>query len=460
MRKKLMLLFLELLLLTVIPLGVKAAPADMPTSVGVLTLTEAINTALANNQSILQAKLSVDFASARYQEAQNAFNPQLAISETTGRQYVESNQTKAYNFSSNKWQTVSTNEKLQNSYGTKLSLQLPLYSGQRLEANREQAAQNIEQSKANTLKTRQNLILDTTTAYFTLLQSYNSLDLARQSFEQMQAHLKNASLNYENGIVAKSDVLRAEVELAAAEQSLAKAENNVQLARTSLCNVMGVDLNTSFTVSNILSATYQLEELDRYLGIARQNRPELKAMSAQISGAKAAITTAQSGNLPTVNLTGAYEWNGDSKSNPFPPGYTSWSIMISANWNAFDGGITSSRVTQAQKNLNISQSQERQLMDNILLEVTQAYFNVQDAAKRLSTARKAAAKADDDFRISQLRYKSGLSTNVEVLDSHVAFLNAKNSLIQTQFDYHTSYAKLLKAAGTLDSSERIKGYEQ
>ena len=456
MRKKLALLFFELLLIVLIPFGAKGAPVDMPTTANVLTLAEAINTALANNQSIIQANLGVDLADARYQETTRAFNPQVALSQTAGRQYTDSYQTKAYNFAADHWQKVNTNETFKYNYDTKVTLQLPLYTGHRLEANQEQAAQTIEQTKATALKVRQNLILDTITAYFTLLQSYNTLDLARQSTEQMQAHLKNAALNYDNGIVAKSDILRAEVELAAAEQNQAKAENSIELAKTTLCNIMGVDLHTEFRANNILSNTYPLQLIDQYLTSSRQERPELAAISAQLNGAQAAITAAKSGTLPTVNLTGTYDWKGES----LPPGDASWSVILSANWNVFDGGITASRVTQAQKNLNISQSQERQLLDNITLEVTQAYFNLQDAAKRLATAQKAAVKSDEDFRIAQLRYKSGLNSNVEILDSHVAFLNANNSLIQTQFDYHTSYARLLKAAGILNSSERMTGYEQ
>ena len=294
-----------------------------------LTLDDAINTALANNQTIIQAGLGVELATARYQETQHAFNPQLALSETAGRQYADSYQTKAYNFDSNKWQKVDTNEMLQYNYDTKLSVQLPLYTGHRLEANREQAAQNIEQTKANAVKTRQSLILDTTSAYFTLLQSYNTLELAHESTEQMQVHLKNATLNYNNGIVAKSDILRAEVELAAAEQNLAKAENSVQLAKTTLCNLMGVNLHTDFRVSNLLSAAYSVQDLDRYLAIARQTRPELAAMNAQINGASAAMTAAQSGNLPTLNLNGAYDWRGNS------PDMLERSVMSVSALNSF-----------------------------------------------------------------------------------------------------------------------------
>lgn len=454
MQKKYIFICIQLLLMTIfIPLGAQAAPNAALISDNILTLNDVINTALANNETMIQANLGVELVTARYQETNNAFNPQLTLSEAAGRQYTDSYQTKVYNFDSSKWQKIDTNEVLQYNYDTKLSLQLPLHTGHRLEATREQAAQNIEQTKATLLKTRQNLILDTTTAYFTLLQSYNSVDLALESKEQMQVHLKNANLNYDNGIVAKSDILRAEVELAASEQNLAKAENNVQLAKTTLCNLMGIDLHTDFHISNLLSATYTIQDLEIYLTSAQQNRPEQAAINAQINGANAAVTIAKSGNLPTLNLNGTY----DLKGNSFPPGDTSWSLMLNANWNVFDGGITKSKVTQAQKNLNISQSQERQLMNSITLEVTQAYFNLQDAAKRLSTAQKAADKSDEDFRISQIRYKSGLGTNVEVLDSHVAFVNAKNNLIQTQYEYQTNYAKLLKAAGIIDSQREDEG---
>ena len=93
------------------------------------------------------------------------------------------------------------------------------------------------------------------------------------------------------------------------------------------------------------------------------------------------------------------------------------------------------------------------------LEVTQALFNLEDAAKRLLTAQKASVKADDDFRISRARYLAGIGSNIEVLDSHVAFVNAKNNLIQTQFDYYAGYARLLRATGELTSAERMENHE-
>ena len=298
-------------------------------------------------------------------------------------------------------------------------------------------------------------ILDTITAYLTLLQSYYTLDLARESVEQMQAHLKIASLNYDNGLVAKSDVLRSEVELAAAEQSLSKAENNVQLSRTTLCNLMGIGLDTELKTSPIGFPTYTPPPLPSLLAQAAKNRPELAAVSAQVSSADAAVTAARAGNLPTIMLNASYDWRGDA----YPTLEENWNVIITANLNVFDGGITASRVTQAKKNADIAESQKRQLADQVTLEVTQALYNLEDAARRLATAKKVSVKADDDYRIAGVRYRGGVSSNVEVLDTHVAFINAKTNVIQTNFDYYTSYAKLLKSVGILDAAERMEKHD-
>lgn len=438
--------FLYCLLITLfIPSTLQASPA-MPSQQ--FTLNQAIQLALQNNQTILQSNLNMDLSTARYEEAQRAFAPQLIFAESIGRQYAESYETKAYNFNATKWQKITTNEMLQNTYSSKFSLQVPLYSGHRLEANREQAAQNAKQTTALSTKTRQNLILDTTTAYFSLLQSNNSLNLAEEAKAQMQAHLNNTMINFENGIVPRADILRAEMELASAEQTLSKAKNSVQLSQTALCNLMGIDLHTNIEAAALSETVYPLQELSTYITLAKQFRPELLAAHAQTNSAQAALTAAKSGHLPSLNLNSAYEWKG----NAYPPGDSSWNVLLTATWNVFDGGITTSKIVQAQKALEISQSQERQWLDTIELEVTQAYFSILDAANRLTTARKATLKADEDFRIAQLRYQGGLSSSVELLDSHVAFLTAKNNFIQSQYDYHTNYARLLKASGRIEAT--------
>lgn len=422
---------------------------------GVLTLNEAVALSLQRNRSLEQASLAVEVSSARRREVAGGFSPQLSLQESFGRQFADSTKVKAYDFSTQTWKKVMTDESWKNSFDTRVFFQMPLFTSGRLEANYRQADFNVAQVKANLDKTKQGLILDTITAYLTLLQSYNSVEIARQSVEQMQAHLKVATLNYDQGLVAKTDKLRSEVELAAAEQNLAKAENNVNLSRTTLCNLMGIDLTTQFTAKPIDQISYVLPPLSSLLDQAAKTRPELAAVSAQARAAGAGVTAAKAAYLPTVSLNASYDWRGET----YAKNEENWTLLVVANLNVFDGGITAAKVTQAEKSASIVESQKRQFADQVTLEVTQALFNIEDAAKRLATAQKASSKADEDFRIARARYRGGISSNIEVLDSHVAFINAKNNLIQTQFDYYANYAKLLKSVGILSGAERMEAHE-
>ena len=441
------------LCISLFPLSVMAA-ADPPPAAK-LTMQEAVSLVLKRNRSIQQAVLTIDAAKARRKEISGSFLPQISLQESFFRQFADSTKTKAYDFSTRTWKKVMTDDSWKSSYDTRVFFQMPLFTSGRLEANYRQAAYSVAQTEANLDKTRQSLILDTITAYLTLLQNYNSAALARQSVEQMQQHLRIAALNYEQGMVAKSDVLRSEVELAAAEQKLAKAENSVNLARTALCNLMGIPLDSQFIAQPIQTPTYRTPPLAALLEQAAASRPELAAVSAQTHAAGAAVTAARAGHLPTISLNANYDWRGET----YLKNEENWNVMVVANLNVFDGGITASRIEQAKKNAAVVESQQRQLADLVALEVTQALFNLEDAAKRLLTAQKASVKADDDFRISRARYLAGIGSNIEVLDSHVAFVNAKNNLIQTQFEYYAGYARLLRATGELTSAERMENHE-
>ena len=427
-----------------------APPAD-----GLINLNEAVALSLQHNYSLQQAALSVDVSSARRREIAGTFLPQISIQESFGRLFADNTNIKAYDFSSQTWKKVTTDDSWKNSYDTRVFFSMPLFTSGRLEANYRQADFNLAQVKASFDKTKQGLILDTITAFLSLLQSYYTVDLARESAEQMQAHLKIAALNYDQGLVAKTDVLRSEVELASAEQTLSKAENNVKLARTTLCNLMGIDLNTEFKAKPIGLPTYAPPPLPSLLATAAKSRPELAAVSAQVSSSGAAVTAAKAGYLPSITLSASYDWRGET----YPTIEENWNVLVMANLNVFDGGITASRVTQAEKTADIAKSQKRQLADQVTLEVTQTLFNLEDAAKRLATAKKVSTKADDDYRIAGVRYRGGINSNVEVLDTHAAFVNAKNNVIQTHFDYYVNYAKLLKAVGILDSAERMEAHE-
>lgn len=331
-----------------------------------------------------------------------------------------------------------------NNFDNKISLVYPIYTGGKTEGLIEQAKLNLQIMDLDVEKVRQQVRLDATTAYFKLLQTRNLMELNRESVDRLAAHLANVKLKHQAGTVAKTDVLRSEVELADAEQSLIRAENNHQLALASLNHVLGLPLDAEIAVKEVLSYKTAVVVLPDCVEYALKHRLEVGQAKASVAAAGQSVNIAASGYRPTVTATAATGWNDED----FPGMHNhNWSIGITANYSIFDSGLTKSKVKQADAAVAAASAQERNTRDSVELEVRQAYLNLKEAEKRIATNQVAVGKAEEDYQIAQVRYRSGVGTNLDVIDAQVALTQAKTNHVQALYDHNVSRAQLDKALG-------------
>jgi TolC family type I secretion outer membrane protein len=395
-----------------------------------LTLEESIRLALANNPAIKVAEADKEKAIWTVKEAETGSAPTLSLGHTASRGRSAA--------------TRTTPAATGNSFVNKVALSLPLYTGGKVESAVEQAKLSNDSATLGIEKAKQQIRLDATSAYYTVLQTSNMVKLNQESVDRLNAHLKNVQAQYQVGTVAKTDVLRSEVEVANAEQTLIKAENAYELAIASLNNVVGMPLETQVNVKDQLKYQQVSITLDDSIKKAQVNRPDLAQAEISVAVAEEGVNGAKAGYRPTVGLSASEGWSDTS----FPgTDNNTWSVGVSANWNVFDAGLTNSKVKQQVSNLEKVRQQAQQTKDSAQLEVRQAYLNLKEAEKRIATSQVAVNKAEEDFKIAQVRYTSGVGTNLDVIDSQVALTQAKTNYVQALYDYNTSRAKLEKAIG-------------
>jgi len=403
--------------------AVLAAPVE-------LSLDDSVAMALKNNSSIKVAEADREKADWAVSEAKAGKQPTVTFSHTDSHYKSDPSSS-----------GVSV---IRDKFDNKLSLGVPLYTGGKLEGTIEQAKLSLKSADLAIEKSKQQVKLDATTGYFSILQARNLVKVNEQSVESLAAHLKNVQAQYAVGTVAKSDVLRSEVELANAQQNLIKAQNSYDLAISSFNNVIGLPLDTELSIKDDLKYEKYTLSLEDSITYGLANRPEAAQAQANIDVAKQGIKVAKSGSLPTVAFSGTTDWN----DTDFPGAdNNNWSLSLAASWNVFDSGLTKSKVKQAVAGLDKAQEQAKQQQDAIQLEVRQAYLNMKEAEKRIDTSKVAVDKGEEDFKIAQVRYSAGVGTNIDVLDAQVALLQAKTNYIQALYDYNTSKAKLDKAMG-------------
>lgn len=391
-----------------------------------LSLEDSIALALQNNPAIKMAAADKEKATWGIKENEAGKAPSLSLSNSNNRA------------------SGAGGAAASDSFNTALRVNWPLYTGGRTEGLIDQAKYNASIAAAGVDKVKEQVKLDTTTAYFSVLQNNNLVTVNQQTVDNLAAHLKNVQAQYQVGTIAKSDVLRSEVELANAQQNLTKAQNAYDVSVASFNNIIGLPLDGQNTMKDELAYEAFPMSLDDSIQMAKEKRPEIAQSQDTIQSAKAGIKVADSGKLPTITASGSQGWSGSK----FPGDNSNWTVGVSASWNVFDAGVTNAKIKQAQANMDKVSQSDQQTRTAIELEVRQAYLSMKEAEARIETSKVAVDKATEDLKASQAKYYAGVGTNLDVIDAQVALTQAETNSTQALYDYNVNKAKLQKAIGS------------
>lgn len=396
-----------------------------------LTLDSSVQMALENNRTIKQSYYDTDAARWALKEAKGQKGFSISWQGTAAAVAGSS-----YN--------VATNNR-DSSYGNVLEAAIPLYTGGQLENNIKANEIGVDISDLNLENTKQQVKLNTTEGYYSILQNRNLVGVNKETVNQLQEHLNVVSARYAAGTVAKSDVLRSQTELANAQQSLVTAENNYDLSMSSLNNIIGLPIQTKLNIKDELKYVKYDLNFEECVDTAMANRPDGVAAIKAVEQAQANVDMAKAGNLPQVEAYTSYTIDGD---DAFKDNFGEQAqVGVRANWNIFDNNVTKAQVKQAESALYKAQENAQYVREGIQLEVHQAYLSLLAAEKNIKTTSVAVNQATEDYQIAQVRYSAGVGTNIDVMDASVALTTAKTNYVQALYDYNVSKAQLDKAMG-------------
>lgn len=421
-----------------------------------LTLDEAITLALKNNRLIEQSKEDREAArwnlSAVRRSSGLTLNWSSSLSRIGGRYYRRTSsarnqhdQAKFY-----KEQGADVNMSLYPSYESenynRLSLSMPLYTGGKLENQREGARYGLNAADLTLENSRQQVKYEAAAAYYQVLQRTSLIDVQKQAVQLLQEHLRTVSIQYEVGTVAKSDVLAINVQIANAQQGLNTAQGNYLTAVAQLNNILGLPIDTEVAASEELNfINYNLTEAD-CLEYALSHRPDGIAATYAVKQAKSQTSAAKSGYRPNVS---AFVSGSESGENVFGTNHSAeqWNVGLELSWNIFDNGVTSANVNQAKAAERKAESVALQQIERIQLEVRSAYIALKTAEKNIETTASAVSKAEEEFAIAQIRYVEGVDTNLNVMNAQEKIVETRNNYYTALYVYNTSRAELEKAMG-------------
>jgi outer membrane protein TolC len=284
------------------------------------------------------------------------------------------------------------------------------------------------------------------------------LETALKAHEATAYNLQVVEKQYQQGVVSEFELLRARVENANLEPQILQAESEVVLAKKRLKSFIGMPLRDSIVLveSALDTSLSELSQLESLVTLALERRSETKASRKLTTITKKAISIAKAEYWPTLDALYAYHTSSSSDIWKLDENVSkSSTIGLFLNIKIFDGFRRSSEVSYRRADHEKTRIAEDQLVDDVRLEVEQAYDQLVRAKKSLDIQKETIAQAEEGLKIANLRYEQGVGTQLEVLAAQSALTNARNSLAQALFFFRTSKAQLRKAT-TIDIGEETR----
>ncbi len=403
-----------------------------------LTLDGAIAMALENNWDILISQKDIQKSEEQINETYSNAFPRLEFTGNYSRNiklpvlFLPPNT--AFNPSS-ETQTFELGSK--NSIDAGLTLTQVLYS-QKVNTAIQIAGEYSDYSKTGNAATKQQITLAVKKTFYTILLAKELVKVSKQNYNAAKANFENVEKMFKQGAASEYDYLRSEVQVANASPMLLQSENNLNLALSSLKNLLAVDINLPVDVKGEFAyKEVPHEEIMTVSSNAVDNNPLVKQLRIQESLLDKNIIIQRADNFPTLALFGQYQYQ--TQDNYFRIKDYKWanSIMVGLqlSYLLFDGFGRSARIEQAIIDKEKIGLGLRKLEEGLKVQVIQAEMKMDEAKKRIAAQGMSLQQADKALKIAMTRYKSGVGTQLEIIDTQAALTYAQTNYSQAVYDY-------------------------
>lgn len=433
--------------LLAVPLLLATTSAQAAEPARRVTLDEAIQIAVENNQELERADAKVDEAAAARKKMRGRFGPMLM--GEAGIQHWDKAQEIEFAMPTDglpiSIPPIAMEVQEQTTMQASLTLAQPItglwaiYEGYEAMAAGEQAAELERDAASHSVDKK---VAD---AYFMALTAERMEQIAALSVEQVTAHVKRAQALERAEMIAKNKVLEAEVRLAEIRSMHIQAQGGVTLSRSNLAFQMGLPAGEPIGPAPV-AATELRAVHGPYAEAAAQaveNRPDLLAVQARIKQAEAGYYAAWAQMLPQVNVIASAMF---AKGSSFQQ-EQSYFIGATASWTLWEWGATYYGIDEAEARVRQARSGEAQMREGVKLEVRKARIEVDTAKKKVEVMRKAVTQAEENLRVTQRLFEEDAGVSTDVLDAQALLARAQANEATATFDYLKARAELRRALG-------------
>lgn len=311
------------------------------------------------------------------------------------------------------------------------------------------------------LRAREAVAYDVTQWYYQVQLNKELLGIAQENLTSARDLLTLTDRQFNIGLKSITDLYQQQAEVSTNELSVINAENQLRRSKLELLRRLRIDPETEFTLEAVdtdaIARLPQEPDIQALVTSGLKNRADLQATTLESDAAEREVRRVAGGRLPKLDLalsmsTDAidsykFNFNGNSYAYAYPSvgrqldNGMDYTVSLNLSWTIFDGFLTRYSVETAKAARMNKQLDEKDLKDNIIIDLKQAAGDYRAAFTRINSASKSLKAATSAYDGVRRKYELGASGFVELSTARAALYNARSSV--TQAIYNLALQKAL-----------------
>jgi outer membrane protein, multidrug efflux system len=395
-------------------------------------LRKLVETALRENRDVRVAVATINEFRAQYGVAKGDFFPQITLNALGGRNKVVLGSLGSFTYN----QLQATGD---------LSWELDFWG--RIRRSTEAARNDLLAQRENQRAVVLTLVSDVASSYLQLRQLDLELEISRRTLTANRETFRLARRRFDQGLISELDVRQFESEVASPAASVALLEGQITQTENQLSVLVGRNPGNIPRGRPLTEVLGELSVPAVLPSSLLERRPDVRQAEAQLHAATARIGVAKGDLFPKLIVTGEYGTYSSNTDGLFKKNSEIYQILGGVSMPIFTGGKVGKQVDVARARAEQSRYSYEQTVLTALREVEDAVAGVRASRNQVAAQQTQVDALRRALRLAEMRYQSGASSYLDLLDSQRSLFGAELSLAQVQGQQATAAVTLYRALG-------------
>ncbi len=329
---------------------------------------------------------------------------------------------------------------------------LNVYSGNKTNLNIAERETRHQITEEQSLQVLSDVRLRAAAYYLEIQRGLIFKDLTQKNIAEQQQQLEHIRQLQKNGVVLKSDLLRAELQLSRQQLSLDQIDNDIAIARQKLNILIGQPDSTPILPTQVPDPdSLAPAPLQDYLDLAEAQSHAGRISQQEIALRKLRVKEARAANSPHIGLFAMYTYAYPQiLFYPYAAAVYGWGMAgVKASFSFSGLYQNKHKIKIAELEAQAQDVEHKSIDDAIREQVTSSWLRYKEALHRIEVAQKNVAQARENARIVSNTYFNQLSLVTDLLDANTQSLQTRFELAAAQMAALLQYYQLLNSIGNL-----------